>query len=109
MIFPYGQSVTVTRPAARDATGDPTGPPPSPHTLDNCAISWNETSTDHDRRTTTVTQAKLYCPADSDIRAGDSVRLPDGLDYLVEGQPERWKSPWNGWEPGAVVRLKGVR
>lgn len=109
MRFPYGQTVTVTRPAERDSHGDPTGPP-IPHQLPGCAIGWGETSTDHDRRETAITGLTLYCPPESDIRAGDRVTLPgDTTTYLVDGRPLDWgPSPWTGWEPGIVVRLKGV-
>lgn len=108
MKFPHGQTVTVIRPAERDKTGDPLGPP-IPHSLAGVAIAWGETETNHDGRAATVTAATLYCPAGADILAGDQVTLPGGGKYLVDGQPQVWHSPWTGWDPGVVVRVKGVK
>lgn len=114
MNFPYGETVTVTRPATRDKTGDPTGPPTT-HQLDNVAVGWGAsrgsraTASETSRRQTTVTTAQMFCQPGADIKAFDQVRLPDGNDYLVDGQPILWKSPFNGWQPGVVVELTGVK
>lgn len=114
MNFLYGETVTVTRPADRDEVGDPTAPPTS-HELGNVAIAWGATrgsqatTSETDRRQTTVTRAQLYCQPGADIQAFDRVRLTDGNDYLVDGQPVLWKSPWDGWQPGVVVELTGVK
>lgn len=109
MKFPHGQTITVKRPAKRSATGDPTAPA-SDHVVEGCAIAWGSGSADTDRRETAVNTVTLYCPDGADIEFGDRILLP-GTDtvYALEGQPERWHSPWTGWNPGVVVTLKGVK
>jgi len=109
-----GDTVTVKRPAKRDRTGDRTAPP-VPHQIQGCAIapetgsSAASSSTDTDaQRATVVSWRYLYCPAGADIEIGDAVILPSGRTFLVEGEPAEWKSPFTGWQPGIVVRLRGV-
>lgn len=106
-MFGFGQTVTVLRPADLDENRDPTGPP-TPRTVDGCGIAWQETSKDSDRRETVESRVQLFCPPNTDILATDRVVLPDGNQYDVDGQPASWHSPFTGWEPGIVVRLKGV-
>lgn len=69
-------------------------------------MSGSKTATD--QRATVESYRYLYCPPESDIRTGDSVTLPDGRTYLVEGDPSPWKNPFTGWQPGIEVRLRGV-
>ncbi|WP_305780011.1 hypothetical protein [Nocardia nova] len=107
MMFGFGETVTVTRPAAKDRNGDPTGPDTT-FTIDGCGINYQSTSDNTDHRETTLSWIELLCPPGADIRSTDKVQLPNGRTYNVDGDPAPWKNPFTGWEPGVVARLKGV-
>lgn len=106
MIFESGMTVTVLRPPASDEVGD-RGEPTS-HEVAGCALAQKSTDTDRDRRQTAVATQRLLCPADADIRDGDKVVF-DSVTYQVEGLPKVVTSPFDGWTPGMVVSLKGVK
>lgn len=107
MYFAAGETVTVTRPAAKDRNGDPVGADTT-FTIDGCAINYQSTSDDTERRETTLSWIELFCPPGTDIKSTDKVQLPNGRTYDVDGAPAPWKNPFTGWEPGVVVRLKGA-
>jgi hypothetical protein len=107
VFFAGGETVTVIRPATRDRTGDRTGAD-STFTIDGCAINYQSTTENNDRRETVLSWIELFCPPGADVRPSDKVTLPNGRTYLVDGDPAPWKSPFTSWEPGVVVRLRGV-
>ncbi|RBO87028.1 hypothetical protein [Nocardia puris] len=113
-MFSAGETVTVSRPGERDRTGDPG--PATTHTVDGCAITMvdttdavtrNDTRASGERRSSVITRIELLCPPGADIRSGDHV-IVGGIKYRVDGQPWPVHSPFTGWEPGVVVRLRGV-
>ncbi|WP_029932515.1 hypothetical protein [Nocardia otitidiscaviarum] len=115
-MFSAGETVTVIRPAARDRVGDRVGTP-TEHTITGCAVNQTQsqaatssqnTASDGERRAAVITFIELMCPPRADIRAGDTVRLANGVVYQVDGEPWTPHSPFTGWEPGCVVRLRGV-
>lgn len=106
-MFTAGETVTVIRPAVRDFTGDRIGPD-STHTIAGCGINYQSTTTSNDHRETVLSWIELICPPGADIRSTDKVILPNGEKYLVDGDPAPWRNPFTAWEPGVVVRLKGV-
>lgn len=116
-MFTAGETVTVIRrTTSRDRTGDPTGVEVQ-HTIDNCGIAQTETSaatssrataSDGERRSSVITNVELMCPPRADIRAGDKVRLPNGVTYEVDGEPWTPHNPFTAWEPGCIVKLRGV-
>lgn len=112
VFFGAGETVTVLRAGERDRSGDRSTEFEPHHTLDSCGINWTGAggqSQEVDfQRETVLSFVELYCPAGADILASDKVELPDGQIYNVVGKPSRWHSPFTGWEPGVVVRLKGV-
>lgn len=88
-------SVTVTRAPYKDSRG--TKVRDWTHsvskTLDGCSFqpvssdtSWTDVS-----QAVTV-RARLWCPPDSDIQAGDRVTV-SGTQYAVNGAPAPWESP----------------
>jgi hypothetical protein len=106
--LPYGQTVTVLRRPAVDRTGD--GGATVSHTISQCAIVWDSTTNDDDRRDTSITFVDVYVPVGADILASDQVELPDGSVGAVFGRP-RWGEPhpMTGWQSGyKLVRLKVV-
>lgn len=52
-------------------------------------------------------QPTLYLPPDVDPNPIDAV-LVDGQRYDVDGDTDVWMSPFTGWHPGNVVKLKRV-
>ena len=54
-----------------------------------------------------IVEPTLYIPSEAVIASRDRVRV-DGVLYEVEGQPRRWRSPFTGRTPGAVVTLRLV-
>ena len=107
-MFTAGETVTVIRrTTSRDRTGDPTGVEVE-HTIDNCGINQSSTTEVVDRRESTVTTVELMCPPRADIRAGDKVRLPNGVTYQVDGEPWTPHNPFTSWEPRCTVKLRGV-
>jgi hypothetical protein len=113
-MFAFGDTITVERPAKRDEFGDRIAPP-TPHSIAGVAIApqvggrgMSGSKTESDARATIESYRYVYCPAGADIQAGDSVTLPDGRTYLVEGDVSPWKNPFTGDQPGIEVRLRGV-
>jgi len=111
VFFAGGESVTVLRAGERDRTGDRTEFQPH-HTIDNCGINWSgvsgQTQEEEYRRESVISFIELFCPPGADILASDKIQLPDGQIYNVTSKPARWHSPFTSWEPGVIVRLKGV-
>ena len=107
-MFSAGETVTVLRAGTRDWAGDRSAEFEPDHTIDGCAITWVSTDEVTDRRESVLSEVDLECPAGADILPTDRVELPDGGLYRVVGKPARWHSPFTGWEPGVVVRLRGV-
>lgn len=110
-MFPYGETVTRIRPAAKL----------DPYSGEVIDLDWtNALELDIDgvgfdpgssseaqdaRRDATTTAPTLYAQPGSDIAAGDRVRVR-GLVYEVDGRPADWRSPFTGWNPGLVVTLR---
>lgn len=116
-MFSAGETVTVIRrTSSRDRTGDPTGTTVT-HAIDGCGINQSETTaaassrataSDGERRSSVITGVELMCPPRADIRAGDKVVLPNGVTYEVDGEPWTPHNPFTAWEPGCIVKLRGV-
>jgi hypothetical protein len=56
-------------------------------------------------RNAVITQPEVYAPFDADVLAGDRL-VVRGDTYEVDGNPAAWRSPFTGWEPGLVIKLK---
>jgi hypothetical protein len=55
-----------------------------------------------------TTQPTVYYPPGSDVAAIDAVTI-FGRTYEVDGEPiVNLQSPFTGWQPGVIVRLKRV-
>lgn len=55
-----------------------------------------------------ITQPTVYYPPGTDVSGIDSVTVY-GDTYEVDGKPAaHLQSPFTGWQPGVVVRLKEV-
>ncbi|MEV0357108.1 hypothetical protein AB0H71_13705 [Nocardia sp. NPDC050697] len=111
-MFSAGETVTVIRSGERDRVGDRVTT--ASFEVHNCAIAQKSSADNNgdlatavDSRQSAVTVIELLCPPGSDIRHGDKVRV-HGVTYLVDGLPWTPHSPFTAWEPGLVVRLRGV-
>lgn len=51
----------------------------------------------------TVDMLHAHLPADTPVTAASKLRLPDGSEWSVEGNPEDYNHGWHGWEPGLLV------
>jgi hypothetical protein len=108
--FPHGERVTrlrgtpVTDPYSGEAT-DVSWDDPDELVFDRCSV-WQDSSIEPvdslTSRTEVVTVTKCAVPFDADIEPGDRFRARSKT-YEVQGEIERMRSPFNGWEPGAVV------
>lgn len=47
----------------------------------------------------------LYAPYDLVVLPTDRFSV-DGVEYEVDGEAGKWKSPFDGWAPGVEVALK---
>jgi hypothetical protein len=113
-MFSAGETVRVIRPAVRDEFGDRTATPSS-FDIEGCAIIQQSTTDNNgniatvvDGRQTAITIIELLCPPGADIRQGDHVQIGD-TKFLVDGLPWRPHNPFTAWEPGRIVRLRGVK
>jgi hypothetical protein len=52
-----------------------------------------------------VVQPSVYLPPDVDVAAVDAVKI-GGLQYEVDGAPNRWANPFTGWSAGVEVKLR---
>lgn len=51
----------------------------------------------------TIDMLHAHLPADTPVTAASKLRLPDGSEWTVEGNPEDYNHGWHGWEPGLLV------
>lgn len=109
MRFPHGVTVTVVRGGTDPRTGDPL--PSSEHAISGVAVApryaTESTTTDN----ATITGLTLYLPYGADLRATDTVRLPNDPDpWYVDGEKGSWLNPYTGTAEGdevALTRQKG--
>lgn len=105
-MFPYGTTIEVLE-TSRDEHGDLTEALRG--TIDGCAVAPESSTEDNDNRAQVDTFVEVYAPySDVVVTAQDKVRL-NGTLWHVEGDPAEWRSPFTGWQPGRVIRLRQVR
>ncbi|MET9262407.1 hypothetical protein [Amycolatopsis sp. NPDC004079] len=73
----------------------------------DCIFAPRSSSEAEDRSTTVTADARLFVPAAATIEPSDEIEV-EGTVYQVEGEPERWESPWGGWSPHLVVSLRRI-
>lgn len=109
MSLPHGETITITRPAARDRFGDrPAGDPTSTQVdgvgfaFDSSAASWPLDGEDRG-----LGEATLFLPDGTDLQKGDVVtRVVDGTRWHVAGPPQWNRSvhPMTGWSAGMFTQ-----
>lgn len=120
MNFSFGETVTILRPtdrsrpgdAGRDRSGDRDESLDVHHTIENVGVDRSGTIGADEPQgmgERLICDVVLYCPVGSDVLASDRVELEDDdAVYSVVARPVNWKSPFTGWNPGLVVKLKAV-
>lgn len=108
--FPHGQTVTRLRAAL---ISDPYSGEQAldwgqvdEQPIPGCALAPAATSelTEAERQSKT-TRATLYVPHGTGITAADRIRIADGREWLIDGDPAEWTNPLTGWAPGVTVNL----
>lgn len=108
MSAPFGVTVTLVHPVARDRFGDPVAGSPSTSTVTGVVV-WPRGSTEqNDGRSVVATGLDMLFPPGSPIPAArDKVQL-DGKDYQVDGEPFAWRSELTGTDAGVQVSVTRV-
>lgn len=109
MMFPAGVTVIITRRVlspTKDVDGNDVYTTTT-FTVPSCAfasVGSVEVVQGQDMVTTTPT---LYMPPGTVVLVTDAI-LVGSVTYEVSGTPAADTSPYTGWNPGVVVRLKAV-
>lgn len=101
-----GQRLTIERPAGTNRYGDPL--PATEHTIDDCVLAPAGSSETTDRQNQVTARTTAYAPPGADVRATDRVRLPDGTRWQVDGEPQRYRSPFATGSGLCVINLERV-
>jgi hypothetical protein len=108
MDLPHGITVTVERAPGTDRHGNPLGGATT-HTVTPCGVAPAGSTERIHLEATVEWDLDLIVPYAANIRAEDVITLPgDTTRYQVQGRPSKFRSPFTGWEAGAIARLKGV-
>ncbi len=95
------ETVTVIRPAGRDAFGDEVGVP-AEFDIDGCLFAPGPSREAGFATEQVRTDATIYAPPDVDVRPADRIRVR-GQVYGVVGQPQNW-----GGRFGVVIPLRSI-
>jgi hypothetical protein len=78
--------------------------------IEGGAFAPGSSTEDTDRKSQTVTYAKLYAPPGSPaVTAKNKLRFPGSVVWEIDGEPLPWASPLTGWAPGAEINIKRVK
>lgn len=106
--LPHGVTVTVVRRGGNDRHGDPVGDD-TDHTIDQCGVDWNATSSNEQFQDVQITDVDLYMPRTADVLASDKIEIDTHM-FRVLGKP-MWDQvhPMTGTDYGyKLVRLREV-
>lgn len=108
MTYPFGPTVTLISKTVSgvDADGNDTYTPVST-TIQGYAFAQNATVEVLGSQDTVTVDGILTLPAGTSVHAVDAV-IVGGVTYEVDGASSEPVSPWDGWNPGVVVKLKAV-
>lgn len=107
MIFPFGEAVTVESRVAGppDRYSNPTYTWVA-RTVEGCGFDpGNSTETVLPYRVDTDTRPTLYAPPGTAVAPTDRI-VVRGEQFQVDGEVAVWVSPFTGWSPGVVIKLK---
>ena len=113
MDFPYGETAVRQRattsvdPYSGEATGSDWTTPDELE-IPGCGFDpGGSTEPLEQGRTAVVTQPTVYAAGFPDVLAGDRL-VVRGRTWEVDGDPQAWRNPFTGWEPGTTIKLKAV-
>lgn len=101
-----GQVLTVSRPAGTNRYGDPL--PPTGHEIPDCVLAPGGSTEDTDRADQVTTRLTVYTGPEADVAATDRIVLPDGTRWAVNGEPQRYRSPYAPGHGVCVIHLERV-
>ncbi|WP_238840655.1 hypothetical protein [Prescottella equi] len=114
--FPGGVMLLVERPGVADRHGDmrdannnlidPNNLPTEP--IGPCDLKWidnGENNTDGEQR---IHRAQITAPVDAVVAADDHIRF-DGDRYSIEGDIERPRNGFTGWQSGVRFIIRRVK
>ncbi|WP_306365309.1 hypothetical protein [Nocardia sp. CC227C] len=105
--YPQGTMLTVVRRGAanaKDWQGDPIGPEAT-HQIGPCDLKWVTDSEDNTSGELLVLVAQVTAPAGSDVIASDRIRLPNGNEFVIDGQVRDTPNSFTGWSSGVRFRI----
>lgn len=107
MDFPYGDTITLHSRAvtSQDAYGDDVYTS-TDSTLVGAYYDAGSTEVVQGVDTVTTTPTVIL-PAGTVVNPVDQITVR-AVTYDVDGRPQDWRHPMTGWQPGIVVRLRGV-
>lgn len=109
MTLPFGETITVIRPPAKDKFGDPVAGSAAETAVPGCAF-WPRTTTELlNGQNTLIEGLDVFFPPGTDVRATDRLRIT-GLIYEVDGDPGVWRSELTGTDAGiqaSATRVTG--
>lgn len=104
MTFPFGETLTRSRPPTANREGDRDGDRDTKD-YDGCAVWPTGSAENLDLRDQVDSEYTALVPdVGADILATDQV-VWRGDTYDVAGRPERFRNPFNGDDPGLLVRM----
>lgn len=109
MTYPFGPTVTQVKrtiAAQPDADGNDTYAEAS-LTYQALAFVKNASTEVLGSQDTVTVDGLLTLPAGTAVSPLDAFTIA-GVSYEVDGAPSEPVSPWDGWNPGVVVKLKQV-
>lgn len=101
-----GHRLIVERPAGTNRYGDPL--PATEHTIDGCVLAPAGSSETTDRADQVTNRMTVYAELHADVRATDRVRLPDDTRWQVDGEPQRYRSPFTPDSGVCAINLERV-
>ncbi|BAD58769.1 hypothetical protein [Nocardia farcinica] len=98
--YPGGTILTVLRGAAHNWEGDPASPAVDEHQIGPCDLKWSTDSEDNSKGEQLMLSARVTAPHGADVLASDRIRLPDGREFVIDGQVRETPNPFTGWSTG---------
>lgn len=103
--YPGGTMLTVIRGAARNWEGDAVNASSAEHQIGPCDLKWvtdTEENTTGEKR---MRLAQITAPHGSDVVDTDRIRLPNGREYVIDGQVRETPNSFTGWSTGVRFRI----
>lgn len=105
--YPHGTILTVVRLGTantRDWQGDQNGTPAT-HQIGPCDLKWLTDTEDNATGELITLLAQVTAPHGSDVRASDRIRLPDGREFVIDGQVRETPNSFTGWTAGVRFQI----